>query len=196
MSLRSRIRGGQVYLTDKIATAAQFLTLRLIPIGSTHMGCDDSDGPGHAPRYLDVRRIIMMIFKQLSKPKPKEYLGEFEEKFKLQVEIVAYSPFGDLLIRDKGSKELAILFTQPFEVVPIRGKTVSDVNDIINADPKAANDIAGEKLVKACEKIHGKLLDEEIYTCEPFMFLGGDGKPKNRRRVKLWTYIELVSAMQ
>ena len=36
--------------------------LRLIPIGSTHVGCDDSDGPGHAPRYLDVRRIIAMKY--------------------------------------------------------------------------------------------------------------------------------------
>ncbi len=59
MSLRSRIRGGQAYLTGKVATAAQFLTLRLSPLGSTHMGCDDSDGPGHAPRYLDVRPILM-----------------------------------------------------------------------------------------------------------------------------------------
>ena len=55
MSLRSRIRGGQEYLPDRGATAAQFLTLRLILIGSTHVGCDDSDGPGHAPQYLDVR---------------------------------------------------------------------------------------------------------------------------------------------
>ncbi len=54
MSLRSRIRGGQDYLQIKVATAAQFLTLRLFPIGSNHVGCDDSDGPGHAPRYLDV----------------------------------------------------------------------------------------------------------------------------------------------
>ena len=58
VSLRSRIRGGQDYLTDKGATAAQFLTLRLILIGSTHAGCDDSDGPGHAPRYLDVRLLV------------------------------------------------------------------------------------------------------------------------------------------
>jgi len=57
-SLRSRIRGGHDYLTVRVATAAQFLTLRLMPIGSTHMGCDDSDGPGHAPRYLDVRTIV------------------------------------------------------------------------------------------------------------------------------------------
>ena len=42
-----------------LVTAAQFLTLRLILIGSTHVGCDDSDGPGHAPRYLDVSRNIM-----------------------------------------------------------------------------------------------------------------------------------------
>ena len=55
MSLRSRIRGGRCCLTDRVSTAAQFLTLRLIPIGSTHMGCADSDGPGHAPRYLYVR---------------------------------------------------------------------------------------------------------------------------------------------
>ncbi len=61
MSLRSRIRGGQDYLPVKVATAAQFLTLRLIPIGSTHVGCDDSDGPGHAPRYLDVRHKIEMF---------------------------------------------------------------------------------------------------------------------------------------
>ena len=54
-SLRSRIRGGRDYLTVNGATAAQFLTLRLSPLGSTHMGCDDSDVPGHAPRYLDVR---------------------------------------------------------------------------------------------------------------------------------------------
>ena len=60
MSLRSRIRGGQDYLTVKVATAAQFLTLRLMPIGSTHVGCNDSDGPGHAPRYLDVRCYFMM----------------------------------------------------------------------------------------------------------------------------------------
>ena len=60
MSLRSRIRGGQDYLTARVATAAQFLTLRLIPIGSTHMGCDDSDGPRHAPRYLDVRQNSML----------------------------------------------------------------------------------------------------------------------------------------
>ena len=59
MSLRSRIRGGQDYLTVNGATAAQFLTLRLIPIGSTQVGCDDSDGPGHAPRYLDVRQKTM-----------------------------------------------------------------------------------------------------------------------------------------
>ncbi len=59
MSLRSRIRGGQACLTGKVATAAQFLTLRLSPLGSTHMGCDDSDGPGHAPRYLDVRPTTM-----------------------------------------------------------------------------------------------------------------------------------------
>ena len=61
MSLRSRIRGGQDYLTDRVATAAQFLTLRLIPIGSTHMGCYDSDGPGHAPRYLCVRQKMKYI---------------------------------------------------------------------------------------------------------------------------------------
>jgi hypothetical protein len=61
VSLRSRIRGGQDYVTDKVATAAQFLTLRLIPIGSTHMGCDDSDGPGHAPRYLYVRPYMKRI---------------------------------------------------------------------------------------------------------------------------------------
>ena len=54
MSLRSRIRGGQAYLTVRVTTAAQFLTLRLIHIGSTHVGCVDSDVPGHAPRYLDV----------------------------------------------------------------------------------------------------------------------------------------------
>ncbi len=59
MSLRSRIRGGQAFLTDRVATAAQFLTLRLGPLGSTHMGCDDSDGPGHAPRYLCVSRNFM-----------------------------------------------------------------------------------------------------------------------------------------
>ena len=55
VSLRSRIRGDQDYLSVIIGTAAQFLTLRLVPIGSTHKGCVDSDGPGHAPRYLDVR---------------------------------------------------------------------------------------------------------------------------------------------
>ena len=65
MSLRSRIRGGQAYLTDRGATAAQFLTLRLFPIGSTHMGCDDSDGPGHAPRYLYVRQMNHNITRRL-----------------------------------------------------------------------------------------------------------------------------------
>jgi len=49
VSLRSRIRGGRDYLPDRVATAAQFLTLRLTPIGSTEVGGDDSDGPGHAP---------------------------------------------------------------------------------------------------------------------------------------------------
>ena len=65
MSLRSRIRGGQDYLTDRVATAAQFLTLRLIPIGSTHVGCYDSDGPGHAPRYLDVSHKNMKLLNVL-----------------------------------------------------------------------------------------------------------------------------------
>ena len=63
MSLRSRIRGSHAYLSVRVATAAQFLTLRLVPLGSTHVGCDDSDGPGHAPRYLDVSQIIMTITK-------------------------------------------------------------------------------------------------------------------------------------
>ena len=54
MSLRSRIRGGQDYLTDTVATAAQFLTLRLVLTVATKGGCDEPDGPGHAPRYLDV----------------------------------------------------------------------------------------------------------------------------------------------
>ncbi len=49
VSLRSRIRGGQDYLTVIIATAAQFLTLRLIISISTEAICGDSDGPGHAP---------------------------------------------------------------------------------------------------------------------------------------------------
>ena len=60
MSLRSRIRGGHDYLTVKVATAAQFLTLRLNLIGSTQVGCDDSDGPCHAPRYLDVSPHFML----------------------------------------------------------------------------------------------------------------------------------------
>ena len=70
--LRSRIRGGQAYLTDRVATAAQFLTLRLILLGSTQVGCADSDGPGHAPRYLYVRpksmikKIIWMTLWPLS----------------------------------------------------------------------------------------------------------------------------------
>ena len=66
VSLRSRIRGGQDYLTDSVATAAQFLTLRLIPLGSTHMSRDDSDGPGHAPRYLDVRSVPVCAVCSLS----------------------------------------------------------------------------------------------------------------------------------
>ena len=49
MSLRSRIRGGQDYLTDRVATAAQFLTLRLAISVATEDICGDSEGPGHAP---------------------------------------------------------------------------------------------------------------------------------------------------
>ena len=59
MSLRSRIRGGQDLLSDKVASAAQFLTLRSVVSVSTEVNCDDPDGPGHAPRYLDVRRHFM-----------------------------------------------------------------------------------------------------------------------------------------
>jgi hypothetical protein len=42
-----------------LVNAAQFLTLRFILIGSTQMGCDDPDGPGHAPQYLDVSQHFM-----------------------------------------------------------------------------------------------------------------------------------------
>ena len=49
VSLRSRIRGGQDYLADRDATAAQFLTLRLIISVATEDICGDSEGPGHAP---------------------------------------------------------------------------------------------------------------------------------------------------
>ncbi len=42
-------------LIDKVATAAQFLTLRLVVSIASEVICDDSDGPGHAPRYLYVR---------------------------------------------------------------------------------------------------------------------------------------------
>ncbi len=49
VSLRSRIRGGQDYLTDKVATAAQFLTLRLVVSVATKTICGDWEGPDHAP---------------------------------------------------------------------------------------------------------------------------------------------------
>ena len=78
MSLRSRIRGGQVYLSDKGATAAQFLTLRLTPIGSTHMGRDDSDGPGHAPRYLDVRPNMIQLDE--ARLKVNNYLDKMDKE--------------------------------------------------------------------------------------------------------------------
>ena len=39
-----------------LVPAAQFLTLRLVVSVAAEDICDDSDGPGHAPRYLDVRR--------------------------------------------------------------------------------------------------------------------------------------------
>ncbi len=39
----------QDYLADKVATAAQFLTLRLIISVATEAICGDSEGPGHAP---------------------------------------------------------------------------------------------------------------------------------------------------
>ena len=54
VSLRSRIRGGLDLLSDRVATAAQFLTLRSVASVATKDICDDPDGPGHAPRYLDV----------------------------------------------------------------------------------------------------------------------------------------------
>ena len=54
VSLRSRIRGGLDLLSDRVATAAQFLTLRSVASVATKNICDDPDGPGHAPRYLDV----------------------------------------------------------------------------------------------------------------------------------------------
>ena len=40
-----------------VVTAAQFLTLRLVVSVATKIICNDPDGPGHAPRYLDVSRI-------------------------------------------------------------------------------------------------------------------------------------------
>ena len=49
VSLRSRIRGGQDYLTVMVATAAQFLTLRLVISVATEAIYGDSNGPGHAP---------------------------------------------------------------------------------------------------------------------------------------------------
>ena len=61
MSLRSRIRGGLDLLSDGVATAAQFLTLRSVASVATNNICDDPDGPGHAPRYLDVRLHFHMI---------------------------------------------------------------------------------------------------------------------------------------
>ena len=38
------------------------MTLRLVVSIATKVICDDSDGPGHAPRYLDVRpKLIFEI---------------------------------------------------------------------------------------------------------------------------------------
>ncbi len=36
------------------------MTLRLAVSVATEVICDDPDGPGHAPRYLDVRQILMI----------------------------------------------------------------------------------------------------------------------------------------
>lgn len=35
------------------------MTLRLALTIATEVGCDDPDGPGHAPRYLDVRQFMI-----------------------------------------------------------------------------------------------------------------------------------------
>ena len=58
VSLRSRIRGGLDLLSDRVVTAAQFLTLRSVASVATKDIYVNPDGPGHAPRYLDVRLLV------------------------------------------------------------------------------------------------------------------------------------------
>ena len=82
-----------------LVTAAQFLTLRFILIGSTQMGCDDPDGPGHAPQYLDVRRENMCWLIQYMK------MGKWEPLHRDMCSC-AYVKMGGRFIADPAIDEL------------------------------------------------------------------------------------------
>ena len=106
-----------------LVTAAQFLTLRLILIGSTQMGYDDPDGPGHAPQYLDVRRqtmkkptdFVSFLTNLVSHGKSLHYKDKYGAVVKLAIQPIAKldklnsDPKNAKVLSECGIKQAAVI---------------------------------------------------------------------------------------
>jgi hypothetical protein len=67
--------------------------------------------------------------------------------FPRDVEIVAYTCFGDLFLRDVASSSIAIAFLSPFELVPLNASSIDDAVALLEENPEAKQELLKPTMV-------------------------------------------------
>lgn len=129
----------------------------------------------------------------LPSPKSKSELGKFGTAFAREVEVVAYTSFGDLFMRDKQTNQIALALLVPFKVIPLNAFSMQALIDLFSGNPNAAFEtLHFERAVELQSKL-GLLGPEEVYIPHPYPIWGGDNSIESYKKGNVWVHVQLVT---
>ena len=129
----------------------------------------------------------------LKVPKSLKDFDTLSKTFPRDINIIAHTYFGDLILQDKDTDEIALAYICPFELVPLEAKSLESVLEIFEENKEAKKEFfKTEKLPKLENKL-GKLQEGEIYIPYPHPTWGGDESIDSYKKGEIWTFVELFT---
>jgi len=135
----------------------------------------------------------VLFFEQ---PQPKAQLGcwdGFAGNFRLAI---GYSAWGDFVLRNPDTGQIAILYVIEPELVPISFWDLDLFVSQYLAAPEVQSHLIRPERLAAVERRLGPLALGEVFTPELPLFLGGTCEPDTYEKSDVWTFVDFMGQLQ
>ena len=107
--------------------------------------------------------------------------------------ICGYTYFGQFFLRHSKTDEIAILYPQNVNLLPMGFLDWDEFQREVLEKPEVKEELLQPEKLESVQARLGPLEDDQVYIAQPYQMIGGRGEPETYGKGDLWVYADLVA---